>query len=85
MIRKLVEFIWIATSKVCGEAAPAADDLSRMSYVGCVVKETLRMWPPAGTTRVAPKGSKLKVHHGLKLYFSHNEPALRSDAFVSSV
>ena len=29
-------------------------------YVGCVIKEVLRMWPPGGTARMAEAGTKLQ-------------------------
>ncbi|KAI1410686.1 cytochrome P450 [Hypoxylon sp. FL1857] len=35
--------------------------LQRMTYTAAVIKETLRLWPPAGTARLARAGTGVKV------------------------
>ncbi|KAI1074368.1 cytochrome P450 [Whalleya microplaca] len=37
------------------------DLLHRMTYTAAVIKETLRLWPPAGTARMTKPGAGLKV------------------------
>ncbi|KAI0024607.1 cytochrome P450 [Xylariomycetidae sp. FL0641] len=36
--------------------------LHRMSYTSAVIKETLRLWPPAGTARMTKPGAGITVH-----------------------
>jgi cytochrome P450 len=38
------------------------DLLQRMTYTTAVIKEALRLWPPAGTARKTAPGSGLTVH-----------------------
>lgn len=38
------------------------DLLHRMTYTAAVIKETLRLWPPAGTARMTKRGTGLRVH-----------------------
>ncbi|GAB1309801.1 Sterigmatocystin biosynthesis P450 monooxygenase stcS [Madurella fahalii] len=38
------------------------DLLHRMAYTAAVIKETLRLWPPAGTARIIERGAGVKVH-----------------------
>ncbi|KAI8628839.1 cytochrome P450 [Xylariaceae sp. FL1651] len=35
--------------------------LNRMTYTAAAIKETLRLWPPAGTARLTKSGSGIKV------------------------
>lgn len=42
-------------------AGPSESILSRMPYISAIVKETLRLHPPAGTARHVPYGSGLNV------------------------
>ncbi len=42
-------------------SADGEDLIKRMSYASAVIKETLRLHPPAGTSRMAPLGSNLVV------------------------
>lgn len=43
--------------------SPHGDDLvRRMSYTSAVIKEALRMYPPAGSARMAKPGSSFTVH-----------------------
>ncbi|KUJ24522.1 cytochrome P450 [Mollisia scopiformis] len=37
------------------------DILNRMTYTSAIIKETLRLWPPAGTVRTLPLGTHLKI------------------------
>ncbi len=37
------------------------DLLSQMTYTTAVIKETLRLWPPAGTARLTKPGAGIKV------------------------
>lgn len=37
------------------------DKVSQMTYIAAVVKETMRLWPPAATTRMTAEGSGLTV------------------------
>lgn len=36
--------------------------LKQLSYTSAIIKETLRLYPPAGSARIAPKGSGFTVH-----------------------
>jgi cytochrome P450 len=36
--------------------------LRQLSYISAIIKETLRLYPPASTARMAPKGSHYTVH-----------------------
>ncbi|KAH8880906.1 cytochrome P450 [Thozetella sp. PMI_491] len=42
--------------------------LSRMTYASAVIKETLRLWPPAGTARRIKQGSPLKIQTSMGEY-----------------
>lgn len=44
-----------------GSAEPSVDALGQMRFMGAVIKEVLRLWPPGGTARLAPRGATLKV------------------------
>ncbi|KAK1750162.1 putative sterigmatocystin biosynthesis P450 monooxygenase stcS [Echria macrotheca] len=45
--------------------APGGEDLvSRMSYISAVIKEALRLHPPAGSARMAPPGSGFTLPNG---------------------
>jgi hypothetical protein len=37
------------------------DLLTRMTYINAVIKEALRLWPPAGTARATKPGAGLTV------------------------
>lgn len=58
----------------------AEDVLKRMTYASAVIKETLRLWPPAGSARRAPPGAGYAVRlpdgreacvDGMVLYLCH--------------
>lgn len=67
-----------------GESAPTISDLARLDFLGQVVDETLRLYPPAhlGNRRAAvdlefqgftiPRGARV----GYSIYLSHRHPAL---------
>jgi cytochrome P450 len=73
---------------VLGErTVPTTEDLSRFVYLRMVLKETLRMWPPAATSRVLPVGYRLGDHvvdipnniFVISSYVVHHDPELWSD------
>lgn len=63
--------------------------IQRLTYTTAVIKETLRLFPPAGTARMAPKGSNFSVRSqdghdysldGMILYLCHS--AIQQDQSV---
>lgn len=50
-------------SKLCEAllAPGGKEKVSQMTYIAAVVKETMRLWPPAATTRMTAEGSGLNV------------------------
>ncbi len=46
---------------VCKGQMPTAEHVNQLKYAHAVVKETLRLWPVAGTARMGPSGTKVQV------------------------
>eukprot|EP00798_Chlamydomonas_sp_ICE-L_P004658 gene4658-14855_t len=67
--RKVLEEI----ASVCSIRSPTSVELAQLTYMGCVVKETLRMWPPGGTARMAEVGETIQGYDigGKIMYIAH--------------
>ena len=67
---------------VLGGRAPTAADVGRMTYLDCVIKESMRLYPPAWAgTRIAMEDVELRGYRlpagtivGFSQYFTHRMP-----------